>query len=98
MIRTLILAAVLALAAAGPASAHAVLEGTAPERGAQLDTAPAQVVLRFSEPVEIALGAVRVYDARGREVQAGAADAPARRRPVGRRAASAADSPTAATP
>ena len=76
MIRALILAAVFALIAAGPANAHAVLEGTTPERGAQLDTAPGQVVLRFSEPVEIALGSVRVYDARGREVQAGAATHP----------------------
>ena len=65
----------LALAPAG-ASAHAQLEGTTPERGARLARAPAEVVLRFSEPVEASFGAVRVYDNRGREVQAGAATHP----------------------
>ena len=76
VIRALVLAAVLALAAPAAASAHAVLEGTAPERGATLDEPPREVVLRFSEPVEIAFGAVRVYDARGRDVGAGAAAHP----------------------
>ena len=42
-----------------------------PERGAVVDAAPAQIVLRFSEPVEIAFGAVRVFDAGGDQVQAG---------------------------
>ena len=76
MIRALVLAAALALGAPAAASAHAVLEGTAPERGATLTESPRQVVLRFSEPVEIAFGAVRVYDARGRDVAAGAATHP----------------------
>ena len=58
------------------ASAHAQLEGTAPERGARLARAPAEVTLRFSEPVEASFGAVRVFDNRGREVQAGAATHP----------------------
>ena len=74
MIRRLVLLLALAwLLPAAPASAHALLESTTPERGAQLDAAPGEVVLRFSEPVEIAFGAVRVYDAGGREVQEGAA-------------------------
>ena len=67
----LALACGLVLAAAPAAGAHAVLEGTAPERGAALDRAPQQVVFRFSEPVEVAFGAVRVFDAAGRQVQAG---------------------------
>jgi copper transport protein len=56
---------------ASPASAHALLEGTAPERGAVAQRPPGQVVLRFNEPVEVAFGAVRVFDARGAQVQAG---------------------------
>jgi copper transport protein len=77
VIRRLVVALALALAglvaavAAGPASAHALLEATTPERGAALDAAPRQVVLRFSEPVEIQFGAVRVYDAAGAQVQEG---------------------------
>jgi copper transport protein len=67
------LAGLLAAVAAGPASAHALLEATTPERGAALDAAPRQVVLRFSEPVEVEFGAVRVYDAAGKEVQQGTA-------------------------
>ena len=74
--RLLVLAALAWGAAAGTADAHAVLEGTTPERGAALDRAPAEVVLRFSEAVEVRFGAVRVYDASGQEVQRGAASHP----------------------
>ena len=42
VIRALVLAAVLALGAPAAASAHAVLEGTAPERGATLDRVAAR--------------------------------------------------------
>jgi len=66
-----LLAAVLLLAWAPAAGAHALLEGTMPQRGASLDRAPGQVVLRFSESVEVAFGAVRVYDARGGQVEQG---------------------------
>ena len=69
--RILLTALALALAAAGPAQAHALLEGTSPERGAVAKRAPGEVVLRFSEPVEIAFGAVRVFGADGSEVQQG---------------------------
>ena len=71
-LRTLLLALAAALAAAGPAHAHALLEGTVPDRGAVVERAPGQVVLRFREPVEIAFGAVRVFDAKGGQVQRGA--------------------------
>lgn len=71
MIRALALAlAALALLPA-PAGAHALLEATTPERGARLETAPEQITLRFSEPVEAEFGAVRVFDSKGREVQDG---------------------------
>ena len=83
MIRTLLAAAGAAVAAAAllPASAgaHALLEATTPERGARLERAPAQVSLRFSEPVEAEFGSVRVFDSRGREVQQGRAFHPSGR-------------------
>ncbi len=71
MIRALAVAlAALALLPA-TAGAHALLNGTTPERGARLDAPPEQVTLRFSEPVEAEFGAVRVFDSSGQEVQAG---------------------------
>ncbi|MGH2968804.1 MAG: copper resistance CopC family protein, partial [Solirubrobacteraceae bacterium] len=36
-----------------------------------VERAPGRVVLRFSEPVEIAFGAVRVFDAEGGQIQQG---------------------------
>jgi copper transport protein len=62
-------AALLAIPAA--ASAHATLEGSAPQRGETVGTQPNAVVLRFSEPVEGNFGAVRVYDAEGGQVDEG---------------------------
>jgi copper transport protein len=53
------------------AAAHAVLIATAPERGAQLETAPQRVEFRFSEPVEAGFGALRVFDAEGERVDEG---------------------------
>jgi copper transport protein len=63
------LLAPLALPAA--AGAHAVLEQSQPGRGDQLPRAPKRVVLHFDEAVEVAFGAVRVYDAQGRRVDTG---------------------------
>ena len=80
MTRALALAlAALALLPAA-ASAHATLDATDPERGARLDAAPEQVTLTFSEAVEANFGAVRVFDAEGREVQSGAAFHPGDRK------------------
>jgi copper transport protein len=53
------------------ADAHAELLSTEPEAGAQLDAAPAQVVLHFSEAVGIRDDLVRVLDASGDEVETG---------------------------
>ncbi|HEV7808729.1 MAG TPA: copper resistance protein CopC [Solirubrobacteraceae bacterium] len=58
------------LAPAG-ASAHAVLVGTSPQRGATLPQQPGTVTLRFSESVEGNFGAVRVFDAAARRVDDG---------------------------
>jgi copper transport protein len=70
-----VVATVLALALAGShverAEAHATLESSTPARGAALERPPGEVVLRFSEPVEVAFGAVRVIDAGGRELARG---------------------------
>jgi copper transport protein len=60
----------LLLAPAG-ASAHALLEGTSPQRGATLHTQPRAVTLRFSESVEGNFGALRVFDAKARRVDDG---------------------------
>lgn len=74
MVRRALVLAVLALAALpAMASAHAQLEGTAPQRGATLHREPDRVLFRFSETVVASLGAVRVFDGGGREVQRGAA-------------------------
>ena len=57
-------ALVLAIVAAtaGPAAAHAVLLRTDPSPQTTVKTPPVVVRLRFSEPVEVAFGAVRVFD------------------------------------
>ncbi len=73
--RTLPAAALLALLllafAASPAAAHAVLQTTTPSDGAELEAAPAEVRLQFDEPMVATLGAVRVYDDDGSQVDAG---------------------------
>ena len=71
MRRTLVIALLMALLAPASASAHAVLQASAPERGTNLRQAPAEVSLRFSEPVEAKFGALKVFDSKGEEVQQG---------------------------
>ncbi len=60
-----------ALIAPSPAFAHAILVGTTPARGAVLDRSPAQVVLRFDEPVSTVSGSVRVFDGEVQRVDSG---------------------------
>ncbi len=64
-----LIVALLALAAAllvpALASAHATLEGSSPERGANLREAPESVELQFSEPVEASFGSLRVFSSEG---------------------------------
>jgi len=67
----LLATAALLLAGAPPAEAHAVLERTSPADGESLADAPDEVTLTFSEPVTTQVGAVRVFDAQGRQVDAG---------------------------
>jgi copper transport protein len=64
-----VLAALLLVPAA--ASAHALLLDTVPQRGATLKTEPREVDLHFNETVEGNFGAVRVFDAKAKRVDAG---------------------------
>src|SRR5271166_1833599 len=60
---------VLALGAGAPAAlAHAQLLGTSPESGATVKAQPPEVIFKFNQNVGGTLGAVRVYDAQGSEV------------------------------
>ena len=63
--------AIAALVAPATALGHATVQSTSPARGAALEQAPRQVVLRFSENVETQFGAVRVFDADGKRVDQG---------------------------
>jgi copper transport protein len=56
---------------ASPAGAHAILLRTEPSPQTTLSSAPAAVRLDFSEPVEVAFGAVRVFDVDGTAVDGG---------------------------
>ncbi len=61
------------LLSGSPAWAHAELIGAEPADNEVLAAAPAAVTLRFSEPVESAFGAIRVFDPAGRPLTVGAA-------------------------
>jgi copper transport protein len=67
--------ACLVLVPATAASAHAELLGTTPAAGARLDQPPAEVTLRFSEPVKPVPDGVRLLASSGRSVDTGAARA-----------------------
>ncbi|MEW6475187.1 MAG: copper resistance CopC family protein, partial [Actinomycetota bacterium] len=68
-----VLAVVVAAVAApaGPAWAHADLASTEPVSGAVLDRAPDEVLLTFTEKVEVALGGIRLFDGEGKSVPLG---------------------------
>ncbi|HET6876157.1 MAG TPA: copper resistance protein CopC [Jatrophihabitans sp.] len=55
----------------GSASAHATLRSSEPAAGAQVPREPARVVLRFDEPVDVALGRVTVLGPNGAELATG---------------------------
>ncbi len=64
----LLSALVALLAHAAPALAHAQLLGTSPLAGATVAHQPPEVIFKFNQNVGGTLGAVRVYDAAGDEV------------------------------
>jgi len=57
--------------APGAAFAHAFLDHADPAVGSTLHRTPAQVKLWFSEPIEPAFSSLRVFDARGSEIDKG---------------------------
>ncbi|MFF7191668.1 copper resistance protein CopC [Streptomyces sp. NPDC008222] len=65
-------ALLILLASAVPAFAHASLVSASPAPGSGLPQAPAAVVLRFDETLNLRLSRVDVADARGREAGVGA--------------------------
>jgi copper resistance protein C len=69
-LRALFVAGCVALAAAG-AHAHAFLDHAEPRVGSQVPSAPAEVRLWFSEPLEGAFSTLTVTDASGRRVDRG---------------------------
>ena len=70
-------AAVLFVAAsASPAFAHATLLQTSPAAGQVLDQPPKTLTLGFNESVEVALGAIRVYNSKGERLETGGASHP----------------------
>lgn len=56
-----LLGLVVLVVGASPAAAHAELQETQPGGGSVLSRSPRQVVLRFSEPVEVSFGSIRVF-------------------------------------
>ncbi|HEX6207572.1 MAG TPA: copper resistance protein CopC [Actinomycetota bacterium] len=74
MRRALLLAGMVALGvvvAAPGASGHALLESSAPGDGELLEAAPEEILLSFSEPLDLGLSSVSVVDSQGAEVDAG---------------------------
>ncbi|MET0420959.1 MAG: copper resistance protein CopC [Acidimicrobiia bacterium] len=66
------IAATLLVIGAAPASAHASLLSVDPQPGGVYDTSPDAITLRFTEPVEVALGGIRLFDASADRVDIGA--------------------------
>ncbi len=64
----LVAACLATLASAPQALAHAQLLGTSPLSGATVKTQPTEVIFKFNQDVGGTLGAVRVYNAQGAEV------------------------------
>ncbi|MGH2791681.1 MAG: CopD family protein [Actinomycetota bacterium] len=65
---------VLVLGTSAPAQAHAIVQSTEPGIDEVVPSLPERVVMTFSEAVEIALGAIRVYDTNGTRVDEGDAE------------------------
>src|SRR5580698_7302654 len=63
-----VLVGVLVLVSAPAALAHAQLLGTSPLSGSTVAKQPAEVIFKFNQAVGGTLGAVRVYNAQGQEV------------------------------
>jgi copper transport protein len=74
-LRVLIPLVILILVAlAAPAHAHAIVESTEPSIDSVVETSPPEVVMHFSEPIEVAFGAIRIFDTFGHRVDDGSVD------------------------
>ncbi|HET9173590.1 MAG TPA: copper resistance protein CopC [Actinospica sp.] len=71
LLATLVVAAGIVLAAAGPASAHATLEGSTPAQDSVVAAAPGQVTLTFDEAVGVSADSIRVFNPGGDRVDDG---------------------------
>jgi copper transport protein len=68
---TFVVVALALCAPAAPAHAHAVLQETQPVSDAIVEVSPERASVTFNEAVEIAFGALRVYDTDGERVDSG---------------------------
>jgi Uncharacterized protein, homolog of Cu resistance protein CopC len=59
---------VLVLLVAAQLEAHAFLKNAKPGVGSTVQTAPSEVLIRFTENIEPAVSSVQVFDASGKEV------------------------------
>ena len=64
----LLLASLVVLAVPAAADAHAFLDRAAPAVGGRVHGPPAEVRLRFSQPLEAAFSTVKVIDSAGKQV------------------------------
>ncbi|MBV9891700.1 MAG: copper resistance protein CopC [Rhizobacter sp.] len=71
MKRRRLVVASLAACVAAPVRAHAFLEHAEPRVGSVVKTAPSELRLSFSEPIEGAFSTAKVLDAAGRRVDKG---------------------------
>jgi copper transport protein len=71
-----LVAGLLVAASAAPAFAHSTLVETSPSAGQVLDQPPKKVTLGFDEGVEVALGAIRLYNSKGERLDVGSASHP----------------------
>ncbi len=69
--RIVSIVAALLLISAGIARAHSMLERAEPRVGSTIEIAPHEVVLSFSQKIEIAFSTVEVTDAAGHRVDEG---------------------------
>ena len=62
VVSALLLVLFVLLGFSSPAFAHAQIVSTTPSNGERLKESPSTVTLRFNEPVEVSVGAIRVLD------------------------------------
>jgi copper transport protein len=72
---TLLLGAAVVVVAAGPAGAHADFLQSSPAAGQVLQTPPKEIVLNFTEPVEVQPGSIRVFNTDEERLDSGSVEA-----------------------